>query len=59
VKAHLLLEEPRGYRWPASSLTSKEMAILVNWREKTGIPICQLVKQAILKCNELGIFINH
>lgn len=46
-------EQCRGYQWPASSLTGHEMAILADWREKTGTPISQLVKQAIVKCQEI------
>ena len=45
----------RGYQWPASSLTGNEMAILADWREKTGTPISQLLKQAIVKCQEIII----
>lgn len=42
----------RGYQWPASSLTGKEMAILAGWREKTGTPISHLLKQSILEMDK-------
>jgi len=51
--AYMELEECRGYQWPASSLTGHEMAILADWRDKTGTPISQLLKQAIVKCQEI------
>lgn len=50
---YLEQEEVRGYQWPASSLTGNEMAILADWREKTGTPISQLLKQAIIKCQDI------
>ena len=43
----------KGYQWPASALSANEMAILTEWREKTGTPINQLLKQAIVKCQEI------
>ena len=43
----------KGYQWPASSLTGHEMAILADWRDKTGTPISQLLKQAVNKCQEI------
>lgn len=46
-QVYLAQTDPRGYQWPASALTGAEMAILNDWRAKTGTPICQLVKQAI------------
>ena len=47
--------ELKGYRWPASSLTDHEMAILYRWRKKTGTPISELVRQAIIKCEAIII----
>ncbi len=37
----------KGYPWPASGLTSREMAILSKWREKTGMPITKVLCQAV------------
>ncbi len=39
--------EKKGYSWPASALTVKEMAILVKWRKKTGTPITKLLRQSV------------
>lgn len=39
----------KGYQWPASALTSHEMALLGGWREKTGIPITKLLKRCVLR----------
>ena len=39
----------KGYQWPASALTSHEMALLEGWREKTGVPITQLLKRCVLR----------
>lgn len=39
----------KGYQWPASALTSHEMALLESWREKTGVPITQLLRQCVLR----------
>jgi hypothetical protein len=50
---YLEQEEIRGYQWPASALTGEEMEILASWKEKTGTPISHLLKQSILKCQEL------
>ena len=38
----------KGYPWPASALTVNEMAILAKWREKTGTPITELLKQVVV-----------
>jgi len=46
-------DETKGYQWPASALTDKEMEILYEWREKTGTPICQLLKQSINLCQDV------
>lgn len=35
------------YQWPASRLTSREMAILASWRESTGLPITECLRQAV------------
>lgn len=48
-KQDLDINKRRGYQWPASSLTGKEMAILADWRGKTGTPISELLKQSILE----------
>lgn len=40
-------EERRGYQWPASGLTGIEMAALADWREKTGTPISELLRQSV------------
>lgn len=37
----------KGYSWPASAITSKEMEILVRWRKLTGAPISELIRWAI------------
>jgi len=44
---YMQIEERRGYPWPASALTGVEMAALADWREKTGIPISELVRQSV------------
>ncbi|MCK5615082.1 hypothetical protein KAR91_75160 [Candidatus Pacearchaeota archaeon] len=46
---YLDIGERRGYQWPASALTGQEMAILNGWRERTGVPISELLKQAVQK----------
>jgi len=38
----------KGYPWPASALTSNEMRILVELRDKTGKPISVLLRQAVI-----------
>ena len=48
-----LKNERKGYQWPASALTINEMAILADWREKTGTPISELIKQAITMCQQI------
>jgi hypothetical protein len=48
-KITLKRECVKGYQWPASALTSHEMALLEGWREKTGVPITQLLRQCVLK----------
>jgi hypothetical protein len=47
------MSERKGYPWPGSALTDKEMGILVQWRKETGVPISQLIRQAILICQEI------
>ena len=37
----------KGYAWPASALTSTEMAVLADMREETGKPISILLKEAV------------
>lgn len=49
------IEKRRGYQWPASALTGKEMAILASWRDETGESICELLRQAVGKVDELII----
>lgn len=39
--------ERKGYPWPASALTGKEMAVLARWRQQTGVPICELLRQSV------------
>ena len=46
----------KGYQWPASALTSNEMQILAEMREKTGMPITVLLKRAVM---ELGAKRSH
>ena len=45
----------KGYPWPASRLSSNEMALLADWREKTGLSICELLRQSVV---EIGKIIN-
>jgi hypothetical protein len=40
--------ERKGYQWPASALTKNEMKILAERRKETGIPICKLLRQAVI-----------
>lgn len=47
------MNERKGYRWPASALTENEMAILHYWRTKTGTPISELLKQAVIECQAI------
>ena len=49
---YLDIGERRGYQWPASALTGQEMAILNGWRDRTGVPISELLRQAVLKVDE-------
>lgn len=42
------MEELKGYQWPASALTVKEMGILYELREQETKPITQLLKEAII-----------
>lgn len=44
-----------GYVWPASGITSKEMAILYNWRKRTKTPITELIRQAIVMVEDLRL----
>lgn len=41
------LDKGKNYQWPANKLTGREMAVLHRVREKTGIPINQLLKAAV------------
>jgi hypothetical protein len=50
---HLNTEDRRGYQWPASALTGKEMAILASWRDETGESICELLRPAVRKVDKL------
>jgi len=45
--------EKKGYPWPASALTVKEMAILAEWRKKTGTPITKLLRQSVIYMDRL------
>ena len=45
--------EKKGYPWLASALTVNEMAILAEWREKTGMPITKLLKQSVTYLDKL------
>ena len=45
--------ERKGYQWPASALTCREMEILADWRAKTGTPISELIRQAINECQRI------
>jgi len=40
-------DERKKYWWPASALTTHSMKILYEQREKTGIPISVLLKEAV------------
>jgi len=42
------MKQANGYRWPASRLGPEEMAILASAREKTGEPITEVLKNAVL-----------
>lgn len=57
-QSYMGLEERRGYQWPASALTGHEMAILADCREKTGLSICELVKQAVIEMDKIIINSN-
>jgi len=41
------LDKEKNYQWPASRLTGREMAMLHRIRERTGIPITELLKAAV------------
>ena len=45
--------EVKGYPWPVSALTVREMAILVDLRERTGTPICRLLRQSVSAMNTM------
>ena len=47
------LDKEKNYQWPASKLTGREMAVLYRVREKTGIPISQLLKAAVAQFEAL------
>lgn len=49
------IEDRRGYQWPASAITGREMRILAELKEKTGLPICELLRQSVEKMGELII----
>ncbi len=38
----------KGYSWPASALTSNEMRILAEMRDKTGKPVLILLNYAVM-----------
>ena len=38
----------KGYSWPASALTTNEMRILVESRNKTGQSITKILQQAVI-----------
>lgn len=42
----------KGYQWPASAITNKEMEILVRWRKLTGASISELVRWAIERTDD-------
>ena len=46
-------EPDKQYPWPASRLTSKEMAILYLWRMKTGTPMNELLRQCVQEMQKL------
>ena len=41
--------EKKGYQWPASSLRVEEMRILATMKEKTGLSICRLLQECVLR----------
>lgn len=41
------------YQWPADRLTSSEMEILTNWRERTGTPINYLLQNAVVEMDRI------
>lgn len=45
--------EVKGYFWPASALTRYDMAILVDLREQTGMPISKLLRQSVRTMNTM------
>ena len=47
-----LLDERKGYRWPASRLTDHVMAILYHWRQETGTSISELLRPAVVLCQD-------
>lgn len=42
-----MFEEKKGYAWPASALTTTEMAVLADVSSETGKPINVLLKKAV------------
>ena len=42
----------KGYKWPASALTSAEMEILTGWRQRTGVPISELLRRAVMEMDK-------
>jgi len=40
-------ETKKGYAWPASAMTTTEMAVLADMRQETGKPISMLLKEAV------------
>ena len=41
--------ERNGYQWPASALGSREMGILYKMRQKTGKPITECLRLAVIE----------
>ncbi|MCP3966685.1 MAG: hypothetical protein GY718_10095 [Lentisphaerae bacterium] len=47
------MSDESKYQWPASALTPNEMAILNAWRDQTGTPINELIRQAIVEMDKI------
>lgn len=47
------MQEGYRYQWPASGLTAKEMGALYRWKQRTGTPINELIRQAIEYCDKI------
>ena len=52
-KEYWEIDERRGYQWPASGLTGREMAILAHWKDITKTPINELLRQCIIEMNRV------